>query len=156
MSDDEYQENVEALATKRLEKPKKLSAQAMRYWSEIQAHMYHYDRGLQLNVVDLLSSRWFVDEFEVNDLRSITKTDILAYFDRLLQYGSDERKKLSIFVYSAECAKEVDSAIDDAFNELRITDDNTAQVCWLDDVIHRRIWAIPIVDMSFFLFVYIN
>jgi insulysin len=127
MSDDEFRQNIEGLATKRLEKPKTLTAQAMQYWSEIRTHMYHFDRGLWMNCCTM-KKYMIADEFEVSDLRTIGKAEILKHFDELLQYGSNERKKLAVYVYSAECVKEADSVIEDAFKQLRIVDDENAQV----------------------------
>jgi len=45
MSDEDFTKHVEALATHRLERPKKLSAQNSRYWSEIISQQYNFDRG---------------------------------------------------------------------------------------------------------------
>ena len=44
MSDEEYSAHIEALATARLEKPKKLSVKNGRYWSEILSQHYNFDR----------------------------------------------------------------------------------------------------------------
>ncbi len=49
MSEEGFKEHVEALATKRLEKPKKLSARNGRYWSEILSQHYNFHRD-QLEV----------------------------------------------------------------------------------------------------------
>ena len=46
MSAETFLKHVEALATKRLEKPKKLSSQNNEYWSEIESQQYNFDRGL--------------------------------------------------------------------------------------------------------------
>lgn len=46
MSDDEFLDNVEALATKRLEKPKTVKAQAARYWAEVDSGFYLFERSL--------------------------------------------------------------------------------------------------------------
>ena len=40
----EFNQHVEALATKRLEKPKKLSVRNGRYWSEILSQHYNFSR----------------------------------------------------------------------------------------------------------------
>lgn len=42
---EEFEKHKSALATKRLEKPKKLSAMAAKYWGEISSEQYHFDRG---------------------------------------------------------------------------------------------------------------
>ena len=44
MDEAEFSQHVEALATKRLEKPKKLSVRNGRYWSEILSQHYNFDR----------------------------------------------------------------------------------------------------------------
>ena len=46
MSDEVFANHVKALATKRMEKPKKMSAQNARFWSEIIAQQYNFDRGI--------------------------------------------------------------------------------------------------------------
>ena len=47
MSADTFGKHVEALATKRLEKAKKLTSQNNRYWGEIESQQYNFDRGTQ-------------------------------------------------------------------------------------------------------------
>ena len=44
MEETEFSQHVEALATKRLEKPKKLSVRNGRYWSEILSQHYNFHR----------------------------------------------------------------------------------------------------------------
>uniref|UniRef100_A0A914XIB4 Insulin-degrading enzyme n=1 Tax=Plectus sambesii TaxID=2011161 RepID=A0A914XIB4_9BILA len=105
MPAEEFVKNVEALATKRLEKPKKLTAQAGRYWSEIGCRMYHFNR----------------EEEEVADLRKISKEDLLAYFDRVIAMNAPERKKLTVMVYSHTCKRDPD-AIQTALSELHVDD----------------------------------
>jgi insulysin len=45
MSDEAFQKHLKALMTKRMEKPKKISGQNSRYWSEILSQQYNFDRG---------------------------------------------------------------------------------------------------------------
>lgn len=45
MANDEFEKYKEALAVQRLEKPKKLSAESARYWSEITSQQYNFERG---------------------------------------------------------------------------------------------------------------
>ena len=45
MNDEKFQKHVQALATKRMEKPKRLSGQNAKYWAEIVAQSYNFDRG---------------------------------------------------------------------------------------------------------------
>jgi len=51
MLDDVFQKHVTALAVKRLEKPKKMSTQNARYWSEIVNQLYNFDRGMHFSFV---------------------------------------------------------------------------------------------------------
>ena len=44
MEEKEFQQHVEALASKRLEKPKKLGVRNGRFWSEILSQHYNFDR----------------------------------------------------------------------------------------------------------------
>ena len=44
MNEDEFSSHVEALATKRLEKPKKMSVKNGKYWSEILSKHLNFDR----------------------------------------------------------------------------------------------------------------
>lgn len=45
MSDEEYKKHIEALAVKRMDKPKKLSSECMTHWREILSRQYNFDRG---------------------------------------------------------------------------------------------------------------
>ena len=56
MTDDVFQKHVTALAVKRLEKPKKMSTQNAKYWSEIGNQLYNFHRGICV----CLSSLFFV------------------------------------------------------------------------------------------------
>uniref|UniRef100_A0A8C5DFX5 Insulin-degrading enzyme n=1 Tax=Gouania willdenowi TaxID=441366 RepID=A0A8C5DFX5_GOUWI len=45
MSDEAFQKHIQALAIRRLDKPKKLSAECAKYWGEIISQQYNFDRG---------------------------------------------------------------------------------------------------------------
>lgn len=45
MSDEAFQKHIQALAIRRLDKPKKLSAECAKYWGEIITQQYNFDRG---------------------------------------------------------------------------------------------------------------
>jgi len=83
MDDTEFNQHVEALATKRLEKPKKLSVRNGRYWSEILSQHYNFSR----------------DEVEVECLRTLTKEDIVSFYNQHIS-TTENRKKLSCHVLS--------------------------------------------------------
>ncbi|VDO42777.1 unnamed protein product [Onchocerca flexuosa] len=84
MSEKEFSDNVEALATKRLEKPKTLKAQAGRFWAEIDNGFYLFER----------------DNIEVPILRKLTKADVIKYFDKHFAANCSERRKLCTIVYA--------------------------------------------------------
>jgi insulysin len=83
MEETEFASHVEALATKRLEKPKKLSVSNGRYWSEILSQHYNFDR----------------DTVEVATLRALTKADIVQFYRQHVA-DSPARRKLSCHVLS--------------------------------------------------------
>lgn len=80
---EEFNTQVEALATKRLEKPKKLSVRNGRYWSEILSQHYNFDR----------------DAREVAVLRGLAKEDVLEFY-RSQVADTEGRRKLSCHVLS--------------------------------------------------------
>lgn len=45
MTDEEFKNHIEALAVRRLDKPKKLSSECSRHWKEILSRQYNFDRG---------------------------------------------------------------------------------------------------------------
>lgn len=45
MSDEAFQKHIQALAIRRLDKPKKLSAECAKHWGEIISQQYNFDRG---------------------------------------------------------------------------------------------------------------
>lgn len=51
MSEEAFQKHIQALAIRRLDKPKKLSAECAKHWGEIISQQYHFERGdLQLHL----------------------------------------------------------------------------------------------------------
>ena len=47
MSEEEFGKHVQALAVKRLDKPKRLRDECTKHWKEIISHQYNFDRGMQ-------------------------------------------------------------------------------------------------------------
>lgn len=45
MSDEAFHKHIQALAIRRLDKPKKLAAECAKYWGEIISQQYNFDRG---------------------------------------------------------------------------------------------------------------
>lgn len=87
MSDEEFQNHIQSLSTLRLEKPKKLHMQTVKYWLEISSRQYNFDR----------------DNLEVAALQAITKEELYSFYKDLLAYDAPKRKKLSVHVKSASC-----------------------------------------------------
>uniref|UniRef100_A0A3Q3GM64 Insulin-degrading enzyme n=1 Tax=Labrus bergylta TaxID=56723 RepID=A0A3Q3GM64_9LABR len=61
MSDEAFQKHIQALAIRRLDKPKKLSAECAKYWGEIISQQYNFDRGNTPLPPSLLSDRLTVE-----------------------------------------------------------------------------------------------
>ncbi|KAK7811466.1 hypothetical protein U0070_008667, partial [Myodes glareolus] len=64
MTEEAFQKHIQALAIRRLDKPKKLSAECAKYWGEIISQQYNYDR----------------DNIEVAYLKTLTKDDIIKFY----------------------------------------------------------------------------
>lgn len=84
MSEEDFQKNVTALATLRSEKPKQLASQTSRYWSEISSQHYNFDR----------------DEIEVKHLKTVTKDELLSFYQEFIANNSSKRHKLSVHILS--------------------------------------------------------
>ena len=84
MSVEEFERNKTALADKRLEKPKKLSARTAKLWSEIVTQLYNFER----------------DQIEVDELQKISKEELLEFYRRFLSHRSKDRRKLASHVIS--------------------------------------------------------
>ncbi|KAJ1521592.1 hypothetical protein ONE63_003243 [Megalurothrips usitatus] len=88
MSEEEFEKHKEAVAIKRLEKPKKLSALSSIFWREIVSQLYHFDR----------------DNVEVEYMRTLQKKDIIQHYEELISHDALRRHKLSVqIVPSKEC-----------------------------------------------------
>ena len=55
--EESFSSHKKALEVKRSEKPKKLNEECRRYWSEIMAGMYHFNRG-EGEVRERCGGRW--------------------------------------------------------------------------------------------------
>lgn len=64
MTEEAFQKHIQALAIRRLDKPKKLSAECAKYWGEIISQQYNFDR----------------DNTEVAYLKTLTKEDIIKFY----------------------------------------------------------------------------
>ncbi|XP_061645273.1 insulin-degrading enzyme isoform X3 [Phyllopteryx taeniolatus] len=86
MSDEAFQKHIQALAIRRLDKPKKLSAECAKYWGEIISQQYNFDR----------------DNVEVAHLKTLTKDDIMQFYRERLTLDAPKRHKMSVHVLSRE------------------------------------------------------
>ncbi|KAK6481984.1 insulin-degrading enzyme-like isoform X1 [Huso huso] len=86
MLDEAFQKHIQALAIRRLDKPKKLGAECAKYWGEIISQQYNFDR----------------DNTEVAYLKTLTKENIMQFYRDLLAVDAPKRHKVSVHVLSRE------------------------------------------------------
>ncbi|XP_035029191.2 insulin-degrading enzyme isoform X2 [Hippoglossus stenolepis] len=86
MNDEAFQKHIQALAIRRLDKPKKLSAECAKYWGEIISQQYNFDR----------------DNIEVAYLKTLTKENIMEFYRERLTVEAPKRHKVSVHVLSRE------------------------------------------------------
>uniref|UniRef100_A0A8C4Z924 Insulin-degrading enzyme n=1 Tax=Gadus morhua TaxID=8049 RepID=A0A8C4Z924_GADMO len=86
MSDEAFQKHIQALAIRRLDKPKKLAAECAKYWGEIISQQYNFDR----------------DNIEVSYLKTLTKENVMQFYRDLLAMDAPRRHKVSVHVLSRE------------------------------------------------------
>ncbi|XP_038593226.1 insulin-degrading enzyme isoform X4 [Micropterus salmoides] len=86
MSEEAFQKHIQALAIRRLDKPKKLSAECAKYWGEIISQQYNFDR----------------DNIEVAYLKTLTKENIMHFYRDRLTVEAPKRHKVSVHVLSRE------------------------------------------------------
>ncbi|XP_049457335.1 insulin-degrading enzyme isoform X1 [Epinephelus fuscoguttatus] len=86
MSEEAFQKHIQALAIRRLDKPKKLSAECAKYWGEIISQQYNFDR----------------DNIEVAYLKTLTKENIMQFYRERLTVEAPKRHKVSVHVLSRE------------------------------------------------------
>ncbi|TRY55890.1 hypothetical protein DNTS_029134 [Danionella cerebrum] len=86
MGDEAFQKHIQALAIRRLDKPKKLAAECAKYWGEIISQQYNFDR----------------ENVEVTYLKTLTKEHIMQFYRDLLAIDAPRRHKVSVHVLSRE------------------------------------------------------
>uniref|UniRef100_A0A3Q1BPU8 Insulin-degrading enzyme n=1 Tax=Amphiprion ocellaris TaxID=80972 RepID=A0A3Q1BPU8_AMPOC len=84
MNEEAFQKHIQALAIRRLDKPKKLSAECAKYWGEIISQQYNFDR----------------DNIEVAYLKTLTKENIMNFYKVSIE--APKRHKVSVHVLSRE------------------------------------------------------
>uniref|UniRef100_A0A668VIZ8 Insulin-degrading enzyme n=1 Tax=Oreochromis aureus TaxID=47969 RepID=A0A668VIZ8_OREAU len=82
MSKEAFQKHIQALAIRRLDKPKKLSAECAKYWGEIISQQYNFDR----------------DNIEVAYLKTLTKENIMEFYrPTVIQDITEFKRSLPLF-----------------------------------------------------------
>ena len=89
MSEEEFETNKQGLIEKRLEKPKKLSSRAAKYWVEIVSQQFNFER----------------DELETNDLKTIKKEEVLNFFDKVICPKSNSRQKIACYIIPSDTSE---------------------------------------------------
>ncbi|XP_046746475.1 LOW QUALITY PROTEIN: insulin-degrading enzyme-like [Diprion similis] len=82
--EEEFSRHKDALATRKLEKPKMLDDLSSLFWSEILGQRYNFDRA----------------NIEVSYMRTITKEMVVKFYKDVLLYSAPTRCKLSVHVVS--------------------------------------------------------
>ena len=108
MEEEEFETNKKGLIDKRLEKPKKLSSRAGRFWNEIVCQQYNFNR----------------DEIETEAMKSISKEDILSFYDTYICPKSETRKKLTCYVIPSDTSEIKPETIP----ELEVIPDNVTDI----------------------------
>ncbi|XP_033106697.1 insulin-degrading enzyme-like [Anneissia japonica] len=94
MKQEDFEQQVSALAVKRSVKPKKLTTECRKYWSEISSGQYNFDR----------------DSIEVACLKNITKENLIDFFNNYIDISAPKRHKISVYVKTSIAADELDAA----------------------------------------------
>lgn len=120
MSDQEFRNHVEALAVRRLDKPKKLSSECTKHWKEILSRQYNFDR----------------DNVEVAFLMTVKKEDILTFYKDLIAFKAPRRHKLAVYILSKSMSKTVlEKGINHAVEKAEEDDTNSQSApTIIDDV----------------------
>uniref|UniRef100_T1ISN5 Insulin-degrading enzyme n=1 Tax=Strigamia maritima TaxID=126957 RepID=T1ISN5_STRMM len=84
MDDEQFIKHKEALIARRLEKPKKLVHQTSKYWGEITSQQYNFDR----------------DNIEVASLKTVTKDNVMSFYEKFISTESSARHKLAVEIVS--------------------------------------------------------
>lgn len=85
MTDEEFEKHKEALTTLKMEKPKLMRSQFRLFWGEIFSASYHFERRLA----------------EVGVLKTISKSDLLAFYETYVSPKATHRHVLSVHIVSS-------------------------------------------------------
>ena len=97
MSEDEFQENKDAVMEKFLEKNKNLAQESTKYWNAI------YNRSYLFRKHQLIAE----------EVKDIFITEVLTFFDKYVAKGGKNRKKICTQVFGKNCVEKMDEGKDD-------------------------------------------
>lgn len=107
MSEEEFSRHKEALATKRLEKPKMMSTLSALFWSEISSQQYNFDRAnVEVSYMRTIAKEIVIKFFKVYATRGscllpIRESSLMSHnFQEVVHHSSPTRHKLSVHVVS--------------------------------------------------------
>ncbi|CAB4420535.1 unnamed protein product [Rhizophagus irregularis] len=92
MSEQEYQTRVQALIDRKLEKPKNLSQETSRHWGQIKSGYYDFEQDVK----------------DVEEIRKVSKQDLLEFYKKFISPDSPRHKKLSVHLRSQKLNKSND------------------------------------------------
>jgi len=95
LTEEQFTDYVEGLAVQKLEKPKRLSVESWRFWSEIRNKQYHFKRS----------------DVEVEALRKLTKDDVITFYRRFISPASQDRTRLAVVVLGKDAASLRDGVV---------------------------------------------
>ena len=110
MDEETFQNNIDALSTILLEKPKTTTAQARSYWGEITSGNYRFERNIKNAAI----------------LRTVTKEDVLSLYAAKIALNGPERKQLSVWVQPGPDAPAPPEKAKDESEEGGVVADDTA------------------------------
>ena len=84
MTDEEYQQKVDSVIKKTLEKEKEMFSQSNIYWNEIENRQYKFDRKQLL----------------VECFKTITKQDIVDFFNNFILPTGENYRRVAVMMFS--------------------------------------------------------
>merc|ERR1712168_577281 len=97
LTEEQFTDYVEGLAVQKLEKPKRLSAETWRFWSEIRKKQYHFNRN----------------DMDVEALRKLTKDDVISFYRRFISPASQDRTRLAVVVLGKDATSLKDGVMEE-------------------------------------------
>ena len=84
LTDDELSDNIQAVVTQKLEKPKNLNEESLKYWEEINSGGLMFDRR----------------ETSAAEVQKLSRADVLAFFDKFIASEAPERRKIAVHCFA--------------------------------------------------------